>query len=384
MLESEQNIFIIATAVIFFAVCVFFILRKRKNSNQIADKNEVAEIETPTNSEINDYTIVEVQPNMSELTKWTTLIKNSAKQIYNAKNFHAEANALWKIADESERPLLVLVMGEFSTGKSTFINTLLGEDILTTDNLQATAVVTLLTFGAEKTAKIHYLDGTTENYDLNKLQDITAEGDETKKALREKIEYVELTYPNELLKKITVVDTPGKNGTEESHNQSTENFKNRADMVIWMFNAMKMGKRSELAEIEALGKRLKPLVIVNKIDELDEDEPVEEKIQTLRKKLGDNVGDILGISAIKANEALKSGDKNLLAESRWEEFNEYMQNQIAIKSETLKIKAIHDKLADFLALLENSVTNKKRYLQEREKFLITFFQALTFAKNVYR
>ena len=369
MLESEQNIFIIATAVIFFAVCVFFILRKRKNSNQIADKNEVAEIETPTNSEINDYTIVEVQPNMSELTKWTTLIKNSAKQIYNAKNFHAEANALWKIADESERPLLVLVMGEFSTGKSTFINTLLGEDILTTDNLQATAVITLLTFGTEKTAKIHYLDGTTENYELSKLQDITAEGDETKKALREKIEYVELTYPNELLKKITVVDTPGKNGTEESHNQSTENFKNRADMVIWMFNAMKMGKRSELAEIEALGKRLKPLVIINKIDDLEEvGETAEEKIPILRKKLGDNVGDILGISAKKANEALKNGDKNLLAESRWEEFNEYMQNQIAIKSETLKIKAIHDKLADFLALLENSVTNKKHYLQEREKY----------------
>ena len=364
---------LISLVVIFFAVLIRKIKQVMNSDSEKGSSNPdntAAQRKlNPVEKTIQDYRIVNIQSDVSVLAKWTTTIKNHARQLYDEQLFIEEAIALWKIADESERPLLVLVMGEFKTGKSTFINTLLRDDILTTDAAPATAVVTLLTFGSEITATIHYLDGTTENYDASRLKEITAEGDDSKEELRNKIEYVEIAYPNELLKQITIVDTPGLNVHKQSHINSTANFQSRADMVIWVFNATRMATRSELSEIEALGKRLKPVVVVNRIDDIDEEEEtIDEVLQNVRKKLGDNVSDILGVSAKQAQKALISGDTQALAESRWTQFMDYIQNQIAQQSETLKIKSIREKLKDFCALLDNSVANQERKLKGREKY----------------
>lgn len=61
---------------------------------------------------------------------------------------------------------MVLVMGEFSTGKSTFINTLLGADVLTTAQIPTTAVISLLSYGETPAVKLHHQDGSVTDYDL--------------------------------------------------------------------------------------------------------------------------------------------------------------------------------------------------------------------------
>lgn len=356
--------FSVTLALVSFAVVYLLIgLFTKREDNKPAREQTVAE------KSISTYEVVEVNDSMSPLEKWTVAIRNYAHALYNAQLFNDEAIALWKIAEESERPLLVLVMGEFKTGKSTFINTILKENILTTDAAPATAVVTLLTYGEKKSAVIHYFDGTTENYDVEKLSEITAEGDESKEELRNRIEFVELSYPNELLKKIEIVDTPGLNVHKQSHINSTENFQSRADLVLWVFNAARMATRSEVEEIERLGQRLKPLAIVNRIDNIDEDEEtVDEVLQKVRKKLGDNVSDVIGISAGQAHKAISTNDTALLEESRWQIFMDRMQSQIAAQAEPLKIKSICDKIIEFCTLLENSVLNKERELGTKEKY----------------
>jgi len=60
-----------------------------------------------------------------------------------------------------EHVLRVTVLGEFSTGKSTLINALLGEHLLPTRVTPTTAVITKLVHGPEYTALVHYADGTT-------------------------------------------------------------------------------------------------------------------------------------------------------------------------------------------------------------------------------
>lgn len=318
---------------------------------------------------INNHEVTEINGGMTTSEKWSTTIKNFARQLYDTQIFNAEATKLWKLAEEAERPLLILVMGEFKTGKSTFINTLLKDDILTTDALPATAVVTLLTFGEEKTATIHYLDGTKEPYDVSKLAEITAEGDETKEALRKNIEFVELTYPNELLKKMEIVDTPGLNVHKQSHIVSTENFQSRADIVLWLFRPTGGGKKSEKEAIATLGQRLKPLAIVNRIDDIDEDEEtVDEVLQKIKKRFGDTVSDVIGVSAQQAHDAILSGEPETPIESRWQNFLERLQTQIAEQSEPLKEKSICEKINEFCSLLNNSITNKECELNTREKY----------------
>lgn len=144
-------------------------------------------------------------------------IKTQAATLYKEEAFQQAAIDLWKISEEGDRPLLVMVMGEFNTGKSTFINAILREDVLITDGLPATAVVSLLRYGEKRRAVLHYTDGRQKEYDFEKLADITAEGNRAKQGLRDKLEYVEIFLPNELLKGIQIIDTPGLNANKEGH-----------------------------------------------------------------------------------------------------------------------------------------------------------------------
>jgi len=52
----------------------------------------------------------------------------------------------------------IVVLGEFSRGKSTFINTLLNKNILPSNILPTTAVITKIYYGKEPRVKINYKD----------------------------------------------------------------------------------------------------------------------------------------------------------------------------------------------------------------------------------
>ena len=55
---------------------------------------------------------------------------------------------------------VLTVMGQFSAGKSTLINELVGKKVLPVNKTETTAVVTYLRYGAEERAELVYSDGT--------------------------------------------------------------------------------------------------------------------------------------------------------------------------------------------------------------------------------
>ena len=52
-----------------------------------------------------------------------------------------------KIIEHISAPLMIMVMGEFSTGKSTFINAMVGEEVTAVNATPTTAVITKLCYG---------------------------------------------------------------------------------------------------------------------------------------------------------------------------------------------------------------------------------------------
>ncbi|PZO49435.1 MAG: hypothetical protein DCF15_16890 [Phormidesmis priestleyi] len=52
------------------------------------------------------------------------------------------------------------VVGEFSQGKSTFLNALLGEELQPVRAIPCSGTLTVLKYGAEKRVICHYKDGT--------------------------------------------------------------------------------------------------------------------------------------------------------------------------------------------------------------------------------
>lgn len=276
--------------------------------------------------QIQNYTPINLPDDAPVVDRFIKNLKDLAARLNKCTPFVQIAVNLWRISEEGDRPLLVLVMGEFKTGKSTFINTLLGSDVLTADVAPATAVTTMLKYGEHPAVELHYRDGHTEAWPYEKLGEITAEGDETKRNLRESLDYVELTYPNELLKRINLVDTPGLNVHNESHIRNTENFQHKADVVLWVFNAARSVTQTELREIKALGERLKPFAIVNRIDNIDdEDETVEDVLSSVKHRLGNSVQGIFGLSALQAQKAIQSNNNEQLQESGWAYFLEQLE-----------------------------------------------------------
>src|SRR5690348_509840 len=63
----------------------------------------------------------------------------------------------------------VSVVGEFKTGKSTFVNALLGVDVVPTDVIPATATLNRITFGLAPAIEVAYKDGRRDKVQFDQL-----------------------------------------------------------------------------------------------------------------------------------------------------------------------------------------------------------------------
>jgi|GEM_PF-4189798 len=183
-------------------------------------------------------------------------------------------------APQADNALLrVAVLGVFSSGKSSLINALLGEDdesFLPVGNLPVTAALIELCHGPEITVTRLREDGERENLTLQafrKLSDQTAlenktssEGDEVED-FAATTERLIITHPSPLLKQMTLYDTPGFNSGYELHEMVTENVISTADVVLWVFNATKPGSETDMKELTHVESGVgKALGVLNRID----------------------------------------------------------------------------------------------------------------------
>src|SRR5688500_10440559 len=108
---------------------------------------------------------------------------------------------------EAERFHLV-VLGEFNHGKSTFVNAMLGADILPTGITPTTASINHVIWAQNPTASVMLLNGERKPLDPSQLKEwVTVAGGRANE-----VGFVELGFPSDLLKNnVVLVDTPGVN-----------------------------------------------------------------------------------------------------------------------------------------------------------------------------
>jgi small GTP-binding protein len=176
---------------------------------------------------------------------------------------------------------LLVVAGEFNSGKSSFINALLGERVLP--------------------------EGVTPTTDrINILR----HGPDVSEHLREAY-LLERTHPAELLREINIVDTPGTNAIIRRHEELTRDFVPRSDLVLFVTSADRPFTESErgfLEQIREWGKKI--VFIVNKIDILSRAEEREEVTRYVRDNAAGLLGEppqIFAVSARQAQEARAAG-----------------------------------------------------------------------------
>jgi small GTP-binding protein len=192
---------------------------------------------------------------------------------------------------------LLVIAGEFNSGKSSFINALLGDKVLAEGVTPTTDRITLLRYGAEPAEK--------------PLEEFLLERD----------------FPADVLKRLTIVDTPGTNAIIRRHEELTRDFIPRSDLVLFVTSADRPFTESERGFLEAIQEWGKKIVFVlNKVDLLDASE-VDQVVAFIREHARDLLGfkpDIFPVSARLAQRARSGAGDEAWRDSRFEEIERYI------------------------------------------------------------
>jgi tetratricopeptide (TPR) repeat protein/GTPase SAR1 family protein len=255
-----------------------------------------------------------------------------------------EAGRLVEVID---RPLLVTVMGEFSSGKSTFVNALLGEDVAPMGITPTTATINVLKYGSERMSRVVYLDDSVREVPWSEVPRLLR-GLDAKEAKR--IRLVEVLYPLETLLRVNVVDTPGLNSIHPEHEETARRFIAEADAVVWLFTADQAAKASEgeaLGKIRGEGKKI--LGVLNKIDRCSPDE-LKQILAHVDKELGpllETVVPFAGRDALKARRQAPP-DAELLAASNYPALERALEERFFSQARAIQREAARLRLGQLL------------------------------------
>ena len=216
------------------------------------------------------------------------------------------------LIDTLNEPPLIAVIGQFSSGKSTFLNALLGQDILPSGLTPVTAKAVRLKFAKMPLLSVKFINGSESLLASSDLAELNKLG--------EQVSGMTLYAPSEILKEINFIDTPGLNSLRDADTKETKNTLKKVSGAIWLSLANNAAKASELESIKEILKAndLKAICLINQKDKLSEEE-----LESLLKHAGQTYGelfeDIIAISSKQALLGITNNDKGLLEASNFNE-----------------------------------------------------------------
>ncbi|MEH6949151.1 dynamin family protein [Bacillus sp. JJ634] len=208
-----------------------------------------------------------------------------------------------------------VVVGEFSTGKSSFLNALIEQDILPTGVTPTTATINIVKYGEEDRITINKFDGTKLfNTDTDVLKDFIA----MKIEQAEEIDTIEIERPIAFLKpKIVLVDTPGLNDVNALRSDITYQYIPRADVVFYLLDCRRPLRSTEYEFISEtlLAQGLNRIIFVaNFADEVDEDE-LDGIVTRIERQIKEGTSlseaEVIPFSALEAIDAIEEQDEEL-------------------------------------------------------------------------
>ncbi|MGZ7030919.1 MAG: dynamin family protein [Thermoanaerobaculia bacterium] len=214
----------------------------------------------------------------------------------------------------------IVVVGEFNAGKSSLINALFGVKLRVEGPIPVDDRISILRYG----------DPPTNRQISNFV--------------------VEQFYPVEFLRNITLVDTPGTNSIVQRHQDITEDFIPRADLVLFVTSIdrpLSESERKFLEYIREWGKKV--IFVLNKIDTKTPDE-IDEVVEYVKT----NVRAIFGFDPtifpvsgkLAADAKAGTAQPREWTRSRFEALEDYIFNVLSEKERVrLKLQAPLDTIA---------------------------------------
>jgi len=117
----------------------------------------------------------------------------------------------------------VAILGQFKSGKSSFLNSLIGKPILPVGVIPVTTTITRLQYGKRERAIVRHFDGQQTEVDIGAIEEFTSEAQNP--ANRKNLEVVDIELPSlEKYAGLRLVDTPGLGSIFKYHVETSENW----------------------------------------------------------------------------------------------------------------------------------------------------------------
>lgn len=204
----------------------------------------------------------------------------------------------------ADHPFLMVLVGPFSSGKSSLINALLGTDrLLEVGPVPTTDRISILRWGEEARR-------------MDSGGDVDA-----------------VFHPSPLLKKVSFVDTPGLESVFQRHEDITRRFLHRSDIVVLVMLATQAMTSSNLEYMQKLreyGKKV--IILINQVDLL-----TPEEAETVKNYVTNQSQDRLGFKPIvwmvSAKQALAARNNGTVDPVLWQasglnQIEDYIDNQL--------------------------------------------------------
>ena len=140
-----------------------------------------------------------------------------------------------EIKKRKDDPLTIVVIGNFKRGKSSLLNALLQEEVATTDVTPETVTLNRVSYGLHDNELI--LSGNRKV----KISDDELRHDALERiisSLDSPVIQLNIHRPNDFLRKITIIDTPGLNDATQDFSDLVKSSLLQADAIIYVFNLL--------------------------------------------------------------------------------------------------------------------------------------------------
>jgi len=202
---------------------------------------------------------------------------------------------LQQALEQLDELFLLVIVGEFNSGKSSLINALLGERYLAEGVTPTTAQVHILRHGPKGEPYVN---------EDNVLV---------------------MHYPAEFLKEISIVDTPGTNAVVRQHEEISRDFVPRSDLILFVTSADRPFSESEhhfLKMIRGWGKKV--IFIINKFDLLETEKDQATVLKFVAKQAHKLLGTKPEMLPISARAALRAKQAKKEAPDHFQELEQHL------------------------------------------------------------
>jgi hypothetical protein len=244
------------------------------------------------------------------------------RELPNSAEYLDEINKLARNVRETKCTLAV--GGRVKAGKSTFINTLLGEQLALVGTTETTATINRFIYGKpadpSKPIKVVYKNGNV-SYESQEFMDSFQGNDAKTMALSKGILYFERAIENPILLDIDLVDTPGTDAVvdehqevaesafgiaqgelRKEHDEQTKDLVKKADAVIYLVGAVaNQSNKQFLDNFQQACEGASALNAIGVISRIDEEENTlynsKDQAEYVANSLKDQLSGVMPVSA---------------------------------------------------------------------------------------